>query len=90
MNTFCMPQGSGWVCAVCLTFLTHLPIVLYLSAMLFTPETPEVFCGLKHFTHPSIGLVNYPFKAEIPTLQIQIIINSPILVVLIPTVHIYI
>ena len=27
------------------------------AAMLFTPETPEVFCGLKHFTHPSIGIV---------------------------------
>ena len=30
-------------------------IVLDLAAMLFSPETPEVFCGLKHFTHPSIG-----------------------------------
>ena len=31
--------------------------VLDLAATLFTPETPKVFCGLKHFTHPSIGIV---------------------------------
>ena len=30
---------------------------LDLAAMLFTPETPKVFCGLQHFTHPSIGIV---------------------------------
>ena len=24
---------------------------------LFTPETPKVCCGLKHFTHPSISIV---------------------------------
>ena len=23
----------------------------------FTPETREVFCGLKHFSHPSIDIV---------------------------------
>ena len=45
-------------------------IVLDLAAMLFTPE---VFCGLKHFTHPSLCIVvgrwvnfhfwvNYPFR----------------------------
>ena len=27
------------------------------AATLFTPETPKLFCGLKHFTHPSIGIV---------------------------------
>ena len=44
------------------------------TATLFTPETPKVFCGLKHFTDPSICIVvsrwwvhfhfsvNYPFK----------------------------
>ena len=32
-------------------------IVLDLAATLFTPETPKVFCGLKHFTHLSIGIV---------------------------------
>ena len=32
-------------------------IVLDLAAILFTPETPKVFCGHKHFTHPSIGIV---------------------------------
>ena len=31
--------------------------VLHLAATQFTPETLEVFCGLKHFTHPSIGTV---------------------------------
>ena len=25
------------------------------AALLLTPETLEVFCGLKHFTQPSIG-----------------------------------
>ena len=25
-------------------------IILDLAATLFTPETPKVFCGLKHFT----------------------------------------
>ena len=32
-------------------------IVFDLAATLFTPESPKVFCGLKHFTHPSIGIV---------------------------------
>ena len=33
------------------------PITLLdLAAMLFTPETPKVFCGLKQFPHPSIVL----------------------------------
>ena len=32
-------------------------IVLDLAATLFTPETPKGFCGLKHATHPSIGIV---------------------------------
>ena len=32
-------------------------VLLDLAATLFTPETPKVFCGLKHFTHPSIGIV---------------------------------
>ena len=32
-------------------------IVLDLADMLFTPETSEVFCGLKHFAHPTIGIV---------------------------------
>ena len=32
-------------------------IVLDLTAMLFTPKTPKVLCGLKHFTHPSIYIV---------------------------------
>ena len=27
------------------------------AATLFTPETPEVVCGLQLFTHPSIGIV---------------------------------
>ena len=27
------------------------------AAMLFTPNTAEVSCGLKPFTHPSIGIV---------------------------------
>ncbi|CAB1428689.1 unnamed protein product [Pleuronectes platessa] len=31
----------------------------YLAATLFTPETPAVFCGLKHFTHSSIGIEYY-------------------------------
>ena len=30
-------------------------IALDCAATLFTPETPKVFCGLKQFTHPSIG-----------------------------------
>ena len=49
-------------------------ILLNLAATLLTPETPEVFCGLEPFTHPSVALVasrewehspisvNYPFK----------------------------
>ena len=32
-------------------------IVLESTAMLLIPETLGVFCGLKHFTHPSIGIV---------------------------------
>ena len=28
-----------------------------LAETLFTPETLEVLFGLKHFTHPSIGIV---------------------------------
>ena len=40
-------------------------IVLDSAATKFTPEIPEVSCGLKQFTHPSIGIVvrwvNYPF-----------------------------
>ena len=32
-------------------------IVVDLAAMLFTPGTPQVFCGLEHVTHPSIGIV---------------------------------
>ena len=32
-------------------------VVMDSALILFTPETPEVFCGLKHFTHPSIFLV---------------------------------
>ena len=32
-------------------------VVLDLAATLLTPETPKVFCGLKHFTHPSIVTV---------------------------------
>ena len=31
-------------------------IVVGLAATLFTPETPKVFCGFKHFTHPSMGI----------------------------------
>ena len=31
--------------------------VLDLAATLFTPKTLKVFCGLKHFTHASIGIV---------------------------------
>ena len=31
------------------TTLTHQSIVLDSAATQFTPETPEVFCGLKHF-----------------------------------------
>ena len=29
----------------------------FYALTLFTPETPEVFCGLKHFTNLSIGIV---------------------------------
>ena len=32
-------------------------VVLDLAATLFTPETPNLFCELKHFTHPYIGIV---------------------------------
>ena len=28
-----------------------------LAETLFTPETAKVFCRLKHFIHPSIGIV---------------------------------
>ena len=52
---------------------THHWLKLYSALILFTSETPKVFCGLKQFTHPSIGIVvsrywvnfsfwvNYPF-----------------------------
>ena len=37
----------------------------FINITLFTPETPKAFCGLKHFTHPSISpVVNYPFKED--------------------------
>ena len=34
----------------------QLLIVLDLAATLLTPKTPKVFCGLKHFNLPSIGI----------------------------------
>ena len=49
----------------------HLLQLYWIWLTLFTLETPKVFCGLKHFTHPSIAywwvdnewiIVNYPFK----------------------------
>ena len=46
-------------------------IVLDSALAKFTPETPEVFCGLKHFTHPPIGIVvskwwvNFSFLGEL-------------------------
>ena len=36
---------------------TFTEIGLDLAATLFTPEPPKVFYRLKHFTHPSIGIV---------------------------------
>ena len=48
-----MPMEGGGV--KCLS-------VLDLAATLFTPETPKVFCGLKHFNHPSIAIVMSEFK----------------------------
>ena len=30
----------------------HFNCILDSAATLFTPETPKVFCGLKHFTPP--------------------------------------
>ena len=38
-------------------FMSPQLLKLYLTATLFTPETPKVFCGLKHLTHLSTGIV---------------------------------
>ena len=70
-------SGVASLCGVRTQTWTWLPavtsIVFDLAATLFTPETPKEFCGLKHFTHPSIGLVvrrwwmnfNFHVKKEI-------------------------
>ena len=58
------------------TNCTHRNECVVLAATLFTPETPKVFGGLQHFTHPSISIVvrrwwvdvrvNYPFNTMRP------------------------
>ena len=87
MNAWWHHTSSMEACCVCSVVLLHLKkksrltlTVLDSAPMLFTPETPEVFCGLKQFTHSSIvtGLsriwvdfhfsVNYPFKSACITI----------------------
>ena len=38
-------------------YMTSFPVVYKLWGLDVYPETPEVFCGLTHFTHPSIDIV---------------------------------
>ena len=49
-------QQGGMFCFFSVVLLTSEEEVT-LAETLFTPETPEVQCGLKHFTHPSIRIV---------------------------------
>ena len=54
-DTTCMETVSVFF----LRLKKSLPVTsiwLDLAVTLFTPETPNVFCGLKHLTHPSIGI----------------------------------
>ena len=72
-------QYGGILCCFCVLLLLKsrqpfTSIVSDWAATKFTSDTPWVLCGLKHFTHPSIGIVasrwwvnfhlsvNYPFK----------------------------
>ena len=53
-------QYGGIICGFSSCFITSevsLLLQLYWILLTFYPETPEVFCGLKHFTHPSISIV---------------------------------
>ena len=56
-------QYGGMLCFLSVVFFMSedssliSSIVLDLAATLFTPETPKVFSALKHFTHPSIGIL---------------------------------
>ena len=80
-DTWVRPQekygGSFWRCFLRLKKGSPVTLIVsYLAAMVFTPETPKGFCGLKHFPHPSISIVvskyrvnfhfsvNYPFKGH--------------------------
>ena len=54
-------QYGGMLCFFCCLItsedrLLMSSIILDLARTLFTPESPKVFCALKHFTHPSIGM----------------------------------
>ena len=57
-NNWMTPQEQygGWM-VVFLRWKYQSPvtsIVLDLAATLFTPETPKLFCGLKHFFFPPL------------------------------------
>ena len=60
-DTCTMPQEQyGYFSVVLLHLKKDSPLtsIVYDSHLTkFTPETPEVFCGLKHFTRPSISIV---------------------------------
>ena len=64
LDTWIIPhvQYGGMLCFFLLFYsakeeIIVTSIVLDSAATLFTPETPKGFCGLEHFTHPSIGIV---------------------------------
>ena len=62
--------SSMEACCVFFCFITY-EEVIPLAATLFTPKTPEVFCGLKNFTHTSICTllsrwVNFHFSMNYP------------------------
>ncbi|CAB1426949.1 unnamed protein product [Pleuronectes platessa] len=51
----CESINTTWERGVQAKWFPVTSIVLDLAATLFTPETPNGFTGLKHFTQPSIG-----------------------------------
>ena len=70
----CVVYLIKWIQKNLSTVISTMVCLVTFSETRFTTETPTVFCGPKHFTHPSIGLVvsrwgvyfhflvNYPFK----------------------------
>ena len=80
-HTSCMAAFSvffpvGFICLKTWSPVTS--VVLDSTATLFTPETPEVFCGLTHFTCPSLGtLIGYIAHDDIYMVTMPDIVSVP-------------